>query len=217
MNFFSWKDRTHAELVKFEITSKFEISTKIIGFPNFTCYPSSRMSKRNAKCRSTYLACAHTQKIKSNGRIENSGDIWFIEFNDLISDFIDMDLLLYHELAHFMSHSICCRDPDHGLLWAACVDALNIIMEIDSESLAEGTEYIFLVDEAERISTFEFDSISSEMNWREKREADVFKIYDLLSRLELPIHYLDLMDLILISTGRGRLASENFTDLYRYA
>jgi hypothetical protein len=199
MNYFTWRDRNPNDLKLFARHAEMELRLRISGFPPFVVVRSSDRPKRRVACKDWHMAAAHTTEYASFHLIytrPRRPHVWTVEFNDHYPDLYDMEMVLYHELAHFMSRRSGFEAPSHGLLWAACCDALMLVMEMDADSRDEGTEYIFDLDWNERTTTFAREHIIGAEHWRQVRARTHAVLVGLLEQMGRPIRFDDLMAVI---------------------
>jgi hypothetical protein len=199
LNCFQWRDRSNEDLQLFGRQAALELQSRIPGFPPFLLSPSSHLPKRRSGCRPWHIASAHTSSyflryaLYSRPRWPH---IWTIEFNDHHPYLFDMDMVLYHELAHFMARRLDMFSPSHGLLWATCCDALMLVMDLDPDSRDEGTSYIFEVEAGERFETFRREHVADAAHWRQVRSRALTVLVHLLEQSGVPIRYDDLLTVV---------------------
>lgn len=204
MNYFLWKGSSSSELKRFGESISWEIGKRVLGFPKFGCYSTSDLYMRFPAAGLDYYARAHTGRSYIRRKITSAtGSHWIIEFNGTMVEGHDIEMILYHELAHFICRSINRSAPSHGLLWAACYDALHIIMEMDEFSSNEGTVWLFETNSFKIESTFASDMISSRDEWFEIRERTRDVICKRIKSSTLPISYIDLINVIKVSVRKG--------------
>lgn len=201
LNAYQWPDRSAADLERFERHSARELAARIPGFPRFVLRASSGVPKRRSGCRAWNTAAAHVQSFYAPflGGMRGATKVWTIEFNDRHPWLFDMELVLYHELAHFMARRIELFTCSHGLLWATCCDALMLHMNLDPDSCDEGTDYIFKVDAGERWTTFRAEHIADEAHWRLVRARTRARVAALLAQAGPRIGYDDLLAIIRVA------------------
>lgn len=199
LNAFQWPGRSAADLQRFAQDAARELASRIPGFPPFLLRAASRLHPRLARESEGCWAFARTGQLWTYVLLRPRAKrlrFWRIDFNDRHPEPFDMELVLYHELAHFLADDVALFQPSHGLLWATCCDALMLLMEMDEDSLDEGTEWIFEVEEDERRRTFQTDHIADAGHWRQVRGQTRAVLAGLLDRSGSPIRYDDLKLLI---------------------
>lgn len=195
LNAYQWPDRSAADLKRFARGAARELASRIPGFPPFLLRPASALHPRQARKSDGCWAVARTDQIWTYILSEHRAQrlrFWRIDFNDRYPETFDMDLVLYHELAHFVASDITIFAPSHGLLWATCCDALMLVMEMDEDSLDEGTNWIFQVGEDERRRTFEWEHVANAAHWQQVRGRMQAALIRALDRPGTPIRYDDL-------------------------
>ena len=146
------------------------LDMRILGLPNFRCYLRSDLYSPRYTANQNYLARAHMVNSHVSRRIAKKNQRhWVIEFNDLYDEAYDIEMVLYHELAHFIARKINRYCPSHGMLWAAACDAIQIQMDMDEGSLEEGTYWISQTDTFELEATFRYEGINSLEEWQSVR------------------------------------------------
>lgn len=192
MTHFDWPDRSSAELQRFAQDAARELALRIPGFPYFLLRKASQLHPRQARKSEGCWAVARTDQYYTcvmSHCPPRKLRRWRIDFNDRLSDPFDMGLILCHELAHFIAVEMNLFAPSHGLLWAACCDALMLVMEMDADSLNEGTNWIFEVDDDERTRTFTRERITGEEHWRAVRARTLTLLAGLLEQTDKPVQY----------------------------
>lgn len=149
--------------------AKTALNASIGHFPRFRCYLRSQVYRPGYRSECDYVACALTNKTGALRRRLSRfrGDHWPIIFNDYYIPYYDLEMVLYHELAHFMAHEIRPHAPDHGLAWALSCDALHEIIGMDSVTSLEGSTWIHELPQEEQNATFLAESVSNFQEWRQ--------------------------------------------------
>ena len=206
MNYFDWRTRSAADLQTFVTHATGVLRRRIPGLPPFVVWQSSHLSKRMSRCKDWHIASARTGEYFGWHLIyvrPRRPHVWTIEFNDRYPWLYDVEQTLLHELAHFIAWQIEAFPQTHGLLWAACCEALMRLMDFDDESRAHATDYIFEVEAAERLETFRKEGIADAAHWLQVRDRTGAVLAALLDRPG-PVPFDDLLVVIRSAVRRCR-------------
>lgn len=173
------------------------LDMRILGFPDFKCYLRSELYSPRYNENLNYLARAHSAGSNIFRRLPKSDrNNWVIEFNDFYDETYDVEMVLYHELAHFVARKVDRQCPSHGMLWAAACDAIQMQMEMDEDSLEEGTYWISQVETLELEFTLRSDGLDSIDEWESVRCDCQKKIQREIKRHSNRVHYEDLCEIV---------------------
>lgn len=169
------------------------LNMRILGLPKFRCYLRTDLYSPRYTANQNYLARAHMVNSQVSRRVAKGDQRhWVIEFNDLCDEAYDIEMVLYHELAHFIARNIDWHCPSHGMLWAAACDVIQIQMEMDEDSLEEGTHWISQVETLELKAAFRNDGIESLEEWQTVRMLCQNRIRKAIKEHSRFIHLEDL-------------------------
>lgn len=173
------------------------LQMRILGMPHFRCYLSSDLYSSSYTRNKNYLARAHMENSYISRRVSRGKPKhWVIEFNDRHNEAYDVEMVLYHELAHFIAHEIDLHCPGHGLLWAASCDAIQTQMEMDEDSMEEGTFWLSQVQPFEQHATLTLEELESLDDWFFVRKSCQHRIQRAMKKHEDCIHFEDLCAIV---------------------
>jgi hypothetical protein len=152
-------------------------------FPEFKCYLRSEVYKPNYNGQRDYVAIALTGKrgYLRTRLSKSNGHHWPILYNDKYLLSYDIEMVLYHELAHFIVDEIRPNGSPHGIEWALVCDSLHMITGMDCITALEGSTWINEVSNNERAEVFKQYRISSFKEWKLSLERYREQFYIMLN------------------------------------
>ncbi len=138
------------------------IDKRISNFPAFNCYRAYDLGMKMPNS----LACALLPQHRISQKLTKThGAHWPIIFGNFRFFDLSFEMIVYHELAHFIAHDIQPIHPSHGLLWAVCCDALQKQMDMDPISMLEGATWLSELTEHEKEETLASDGMCNLKEW----------------------------------------------------